>query len=347
MLLRGLETGYCEYDGELRQAAARRDPARAVQVVPRPHLRGGRLARVAPHHGQARRRPPDHPAEAVAARSRRSSTTTAASIARSTAADAPPPISAGWTFCDASAERAREMATTLHRRLLPDGARPLPVRRRPPRKTKGYEYYGKMSEKIAAVWRPTRVIDFFATCRCGARPSSATSKILDIHRRTGNSHFVGVFCYAGMPYDEAERNMRLFARRGDARAAEARGDRGGAAGAGRRRHARRPPRAGLLTWRSRRSSTTSPTGWPRSRSTVLTGSTPSTRRDSRAGRGVRSGRRRRRRAGGDRDRRRPRLLRRRRPGRRGQDLRRRARAAASARKTIATAAASSRCGSSR
>ena len=24
--------------------------------------------------------------------------------------DAPPPISAGWTFCDASAERARDMA---------------------------------------------------------------------------------------------------------------------------------------------------------------------------------------------------------------------------------------------
>ena len=36
--------------------------------------------------------------------------------------------------------------------------------------------------------------------------------ILDIHRRTGNSHFVGVFSYAGMPYDEAERNMRLFAK---------------------------------------------------------------------------------------------------------------------------------------
>jgi len=27
----------------------------------------------------------------------------------------------------------------------------------------------------------------------------------------GNDHFVGVFSYAGMPYDEAERNMRLFA----------------------------------------------------------------------------------------------------------------------------------------
>jgi len=27
-----------------------------------------------------------------------------------------------------------------------------------------------------------------------------------------NQAFVGVFSYAGMPYDEAERNMRLFAR---------------------------------------------------------------------------------------------------------------------------------------
>ena len=27
------------------------------------------------------------------------------------------------------------------------------------------------------------------------------------------SGFVGVFCYAGMPYEEAERNMRLFAQR--------------------------------------------------------------------------------------------------------------------------------------
>ena len=37
-------------------------------------------------------------------------------------------------------------------------------------------------------------------------------QILDIRRRVGNDHFVGVFSYAGMPYDEAERNIRLFAR---------------------------------------------------------------------------------------------------------------------------------------
>jgi hypothetical protein len=34
---------------------------------------------------------------------------------------------------------------------------------------------------------------------------------MDIRRRVGNDHYVGVFSYAGMPPDEAERNMRLFA----------------------------------------------------------------------------------------------------------------------------------------
>jgi len=43
-------------------------------------------------------------------------------------------------------------------------------------------------------------------------PEQCYEKILDINRRTGNSHYVGVFSYAGMPYDEAERNMRLFAK---------------------------------------------------------------------------------------------------------------------------------------
>jgi hypothetical protein len=42
-------------------------------------------------------------------------------------------------------------------------------------------------------------------------PEQCYEKIVDVRRRVGNEHFVGVFSYAGMPYDEAERNMRLFA----------------------------------------------------------------------------------------------------------------------------------------
>jgi alkanesulfonate monooxygenase SsuD/methylene tetrahydromethanopterin reductase-like flavin-dependent oxidoreductase (luciferase family) len=77
-------------------------------------------------------------------------------------------------------------------------------------KTKGYEYYGKMSEKIAEYGTDT-VIDYFVNLQVSGTPEQCYEKILDIHRRTGNSHYVGVFSYAGMPYDDAERNMRLFA----------------------------------------------------------------------------------------------------------------------------------------
>jgi alkanesulfonate monooxygenase SsuD/methylene tetrahydromethanopterin reductase-like flavin-dependent oxidoreductase (luciferase family) len=67
-----------------------------------------------------------------------------------------------------------------------------------------------MSEKIAEYGTDT-VIDYFVKLQVAGTPDQCYEQILDIHRRTANSHFVGVFSYAGMPYDEAERNMRLFA----------------------------------------------------------------------------------------------------------------------------------------
>jgi alkanesulfonate monooxygenase SsuD/methylene tetrahydromethanopterin reductase-like flavin-dependent oxidoreductase (luciferase family) len=45
---------------------------------------------------------------------------------------------------------------------------------------------------------------------CGT-PKQCGEKILDIKRRVGSDSFVGVFSYAGMPYDLAEKNLRLFA----------------------------------------------------------------------------------------------------------------------------------------
>jgi hypothetical protein len=36
-------------------------------------------------------------------------------------------------------------------------------------------------------------------------------RILKTCDRMGSEAFTGVFSYAGMPYDEAERNLRLFA----------------------------------------------------------------------------------------------------------------------------------------
>src|SRR5439155_27095018 len=74
--------------------------------------------------------------------------------------DAPPPVSAGWTFCDARPARAEEMArrfiggyyqTVLdHYHFEGDHLA----------HTKGCEYYGKMADKIAQYGTDT-VIDYF------------------------------------------------------------------------------------------------------------------------------------------------------------------------------------------
>src|SRR3989442_1774242 len=68
-----------------------------------------------------------------------------------------------------------------------------------------------MSEKIQQ-YGTYPVTDYFVNLQVWGTPEQCYEKILDIHARTGNSHYVGVFSYAGMPYDEAERSMRLFAR---------------------------------------------------------------------------------------------------------------------------------------
>ena len=56
----------------------------------------------------------------------------------------------------------------------------------------GSEYCGKMSEKIQQYDIDT-VIDYFVW----GTPEQRYEKILDIHARTGNSRYAGVFRYAG------------------------------------------------------------------------------------------------------------------------------------------------------
>jgi alkanesulfonate monooxygenase SsuD/methylene tetrahydromethanopterin reductase-like flavin-dependent oxidoreductase (luciferase family) len=53
---------------------------------------------------------------------------------------------------------------------------------------------------------------FFVGLQVWGTPEQCYDKILDIRRRLGNDHFVGVFPYAGMPAAEAERSLRLFAK---------------------------------------------------------------------------------------------------------------------------------------
>jgi alkanesulfonate monooxygenase SsuD/methylene tetrahydromethanopterin reductase-like flavin-dependent oxidoreductase (luciferase family) len=68
-----------------------------------------------------------------------------------------------------------------------------------------------MTDKIRT-YGEDKTIDFFANLQVWGTPEQCYEKILDIQRRTGNTHYVGVFSYAGMPADEAERSIRLFSK---------------------------------------------------------------------------------------------------------------------------------------
>jgi alkanesulfonate monooxygenase SsuD/methylene tetrahydromethanopterin reductase-like flavin-dependent oxidoreductase (luciferase family) len=210
MLLRGLETGWCEYAGTFVN-----QPRAAIRPAPTKSFRGRTYAaavspestRIMAELGVGILIIPQKPWHETA-RELDAYRTLYREVNR---VEAPPPVSAGWTFCDESAERAREQArrwiggyyeTVLeHYKFADDHLA----------RTRGYEYYGKMAEKIAQ-YGTDRVIDYFVNLQVWGTPEQCYEKIRDIHARTGNSHYVGVFSYAGMPDDEAERNMRLFAR---------------------------------------------------------------------------------------------------------------------------------------
>src|SRR5262245_49010998 len=148
MLLEGLERGACEYDGRFV-----RQPRADIRPQPFQTFRGRTYAaavspesaRIMAELGVGILIIPQKPWSEVA----KELDDYRAVYREVNGAEAPPPIAAGWTFCAESPARARELArryiggyfqTALdHYRFDGDHLG----------KTRGYEYYGKMSDKIA------------------------------------------------------------------------------------------------------------------------------------------------------------------------------------------------------
>ncbi len=112
--------------------------------------------------------------------------------------------------------------------------------------TKGYEYYGKMAEKIHQYGTDT-VIDFFMNLQVWGTPEQCYEKILDIHARTGQQPLRGRVRLRGHAVRRGGAQPAPVRARGDAAAPEARRHRGGPTQprASHREARRRPPR--LLT----------------------------------------------------------------------------------------------------
>jgi len=210
MVLNGLETGYCESQGKYIN-----QPRKDIRPAPFKSFKGRTYAaavspesvKIMSELGVGLLIIPQKPWEEVA----KEITQYRETYQKLRGAPPPAPIACGWAFCDESEERAHEMARKYiggywrsvmdHYEFTADHFKNI----------KGYEYYGKMSDKIFKYGNDV-VSDFFLNLQVWGTPEQCYERIMKVHSLIENDSWVGVFSYAGMPYDEAERSMRLFAK---------------------------------------------------------------------------------------------------------------------------------------
>jgi alkanesulfonate monooxygenase SsuD/methylene tetrahydromethanopterin reductase-like flavin-dependent oxidoreductase (luciferase family) len=81
---------------------------------------------------------------------------------------------------------------------------------------KGYEFYGGMAKTYAKMKderHRKKATEFYVRIQVVGTPDDCVQQVAELHRLTGLDHLVTEFGYGGMPHEEAELNMRLFADR--------------------------------------------------------------------------------------------------------------------------------------
>ena len=126
-------------------------------------------------------------------------------------APAPPPIVVGFTFCHEDEDRAKEMAREYVGNYWDSIMDHYEFRSDHLKETKGYEYYGKFTQKIDQ-YGTQDVKDFFLDLQVWGTPDQCYDKIMSTRDRVGSDSFLAAFSFGAMPYDEVEKSMRLFAK---------------------------------------------------------------------------------------------------------------------------------------
>ncbi|HYL59239.1 MAG TPA: LLM class flavin-dependent oxidoreductase [Candidatus Acidoferrales bacterium] len=209
MLLDGLEKGYCEFDGKFIK-----QPRRDIRPKPFKSFKGRTYAAaVSPESSRIMAKLgvgiliiPQKPWEAVA-----QELGEYRKIYRQVNGGEPlPTIAAGWTFCDKSRDRAYEMAVKYIGGYWNTALRHYEMASEHFGKAKGYEYYEAMAKNLQGAGKDASV-EYFLNLQIWGTPQDCIEKIDVIRQKVGADHFTGVFSYAGMPIEDAERSLRLFA----------------------------------------------------------------------------------------------------------------------------------------
>jgi len=208
-VLAGLEQGFCEYNGEFVQ-----QPKALIRPAPYLTFKGRTYAAaVSPESVEIMANLgigllviPQKPWEQVD----QEIADYKQAFQRINGVPPPAPIVAGWTMCDPDKDRAYTMArqyiggywqTVLDHYNFDTGHL---------KGQKGYEYYGKFAEAIERSG-VDGAISYFMNLQTWGTPDMCYDTIVSNVERIGAEAYIGVFSYAGMPYAEAERNMRCFA----------------------------------------------------------------------------------------------------------------------------------------
>jgi len=211
MLLAGLESGVCEFDGQLVKQIRR-------EIRPRPFksFRGRTYAAaVSPESSAIMAKLgiglliiPQKPWEAV----EKELTDYRRVYREVNGTEAPAPINAGWVICDEDEGRAREMAVKHiggYWRTVIDHYE---FRGEHLQSMKGYESYREIQARVNAPGGDEAMVEFFLSLQIWGTPEQCYEKILQCTQRCGADSFNAVFSYGEMDYAYAERNMRTFAK---------------------------------------------------------------------------------------------------------------------------------------
>ena len=122
----------------------------------------------------------------------------------------PPPLCGGFFFVDEDTARAEAMAYTWITRYYHTAMKHYEMTGEKFGRHEGYEFYRGVGKYIAKHGLDSAAKDFADLMPWGS-PKQVLEKIAHIREVIAPNAIMATLSYAGMPYDEAERNMRCFA----------------------------------------------------------------------------------------------------------------------------------------
>jgi len=208
LLLAGLENGYLEGGETVRQ------PRRDIRPLPVKSFRGRTYAAaVSPESmpimaklGVGLLVIPQKPWEVV----RQDLAIYRDVYVRSNHCEPPPPFCGGFYFVDEDPVRAEELGMQYIGEYYHTAMKHYEMADQQFGKDKGYEFYRNVSKYIGRHGQEGAARDFAQLMPWGT-PKQVLEKIEHIHGILGMNAMSCNFSYAGMPWAEAERNMKCFA----------------------------------------------------------------------------------------------------------------------------------------